>query len=115
MVWTKGQFQGLLSLLLKHSAQKGIISSNGHSQMPIETRSSLKADFFSVGGFPNVIGAVDGTNVRIQAPHEDEASFVNRKGFHSINVHAICDTEGKILAKNYYSIQFTLNLNPLQH
>jgi len=80
-------------------------------------RNKIKADFFRVGarGFPNVIGAVDGTHVRIQAPHEDEASFVNRKGFHSINVQAICDAEGKILANNYCSIQFTLNLNPLQH
>ena len=63
--------------------------------MPKGTR--INADFFSVGGFPNLIGAVDGTHVRIQAPHEDEASFVNRKGFHSINVLAIRDAEGNIL------------------
>lgn len=63
-------------------------------------RNKINADFFRVGDFPNVIGTVDGTHVRIQAPHEDEPSFVNRKGFHSINVQDICDAEGKILANN---------------
>ncbi|CAG2219100.1 HARBI1 [Mytilus edulis] len=42
-----------------------------------------------------VLGAKDGTHVRIQAPSEDEASFVNRKGVHSVNVQAVCDARGK--------------------
>uniref|UniRef100_A0A8W8KXB9 Putative nuclease HARBI1 n=1 Tax=Magallana gigas TaxID=29159 RepID=A0A8W8KXB9_MAGGI len=54
-----------------------------------------KQNFFSRGGFPGVIGCIDGTHVRIQAPLEDEAFFVNR--FHSINVQAICDHEGKFI------------------
>eukprot|EP00105_Crassostrea_gigas_P033686 XP_011457145.1 PREDICTED: putative nuclease HARBI1 [Crassostrea gigas] len=56
-----------------------------------------KQNFFSRGGFPGVIGCIDGTHVRIQAPFEDEAVYVNRKGFHSINVQAICDHEGKFI------------------
>ena len=43
------------------------------------------------GGFPGVIGSVDGTYVRIQAPSTNENDFVNRKGFHSINVEAVCN------------------------
>jgi hypothetical protein len=82
---------------LKYCAQKGFVSSIGQSDAQ---RNKIKADFFRVGDFPNVIGTVDGTHVRIQAPHEDEPSFVNRKGFHSINVQDICDAEGKILANN---------------
>ena len=54
-----------------------------------------KADFYDVAGFPNVLGAVDGTHIPIQAPHEDEASYVNRKHYHSINVQAVCDAGGK--------------------
>ncbi|CAG2213576.1 HARBI1 [Mytilus edulis] len=40
-------------------------------------------------------GAIDGTHVRMHAPSEDEASFVNRKGVHSVNVQAVCDARGK--------------------
>ena len=54
-----------------------------------------KIKFFDVAGFPCVIGCIDGTHVRIQAPHEHENDFVNRKGYHSINVQAICDHRGK--------------------
>ena len=45
-----------------------------------------KQKFFAMQRFPNVIGCVDGTHVRIQSPVEQEHEFVNRKGFHSINV-----------------------------
>ena len=33
-----------------------------------------------------MVGAIDGTNIRIKAPHEEEWAYVNRKGEHSINV-----------------------------
>ncbi|XP_061168264.1 putative nuclease HARBI1 [Saccostrea echinata] len=59
-----------------------------------------KQNFFARRGFPGVIGCVDGTHVRIQAPSEEEAVFVNRKGYHSINVQAICDHEGKFININ---------------
>lgn len=52
---------------------------------------ATKNGFYEKAGFPNVIGCVDGTHVRIQAPEDDEPSFVNRKGFHSVNVQGICD------------------------
>ncbi|XP_061170415.1 putative nuclease HARBI1 [Saccostrea echinata] len=59
-------------------------------------KSTIKTGFYRMAGFPNVIGCIDGTHVRIQAPSHDENSFVNRKGFHSINVQAVCDHEGKL-------------------
>ena len=40
------------------------------------------------------MGRVDGTHIRIQAPQENENGYVNRKGFHSINVQGICNHEG---------------------
>ena len=47
-------------------------------------------------GFPNVVGAVDGTHVKIQAPTKDEDDYVNRKGYHSINVQ-VCYTGTQLL------------------
>lgn len=44
--------------------------------------------------FPNVIGAINGTHVKIRAPREDATSYVNRKGLHSINVQVVCDSLG---------------------
>lgn len=53
-----------------------------------------KRGFYDKVGFPGVIGCVDGTHIRIQAPNENENDYVNRKGFHSINVQAICNHKG---------------------
>ena len=58
-------------------------------------RDEIKQGLFHVGGFPCAIGCIDGTHVRITAPHENEPDFVNRKGYHSINVQAICNHRGK--------------------
>lgn len=61
-----------------------------------DVKMEIRRGFFSLGGFPNVIGCIDGTHIRIQAPSEDEKSFVNRKSYHSINVMAVCDHKGKV-------------------
>lgn len=45
-------------------------------------------------GFPNVIGAIDGTHIKIRAPPIDSASYINRKGFPSLNVQVVCDSRG---------------------
>ncbi len=49
--------------------------------------------FYDIAHIPNVVGSVDGSHVPIMRPTEDEHLFVNRKGFHSINVHCICDAD----------------------
>jgi len=58
-------------------------------------RDEIKQGLFRVGGFPCAIGCIDGTHVRITAPRENEPDYVNRKGYHSINIQAICDNQGK--------------------
>jgi len=41
--------------------------------------------------------AIDCTHVRIHAPPGDyEYTFVNRKGYHSINVQGVCDLTGNL-------------------
>ena len=57
-------------------------------------RDEIKHGHFRVGGFPSAIGCTDGTHVQIEAPSENEPHFVNRKGFHSVNVQAIYNHEG---------------------
>ena len=61
-----------------------------------EDRRRATYDFFRVRGFPSVIGCIDGTHIRLLSPGQpDEAAYVNRKHYHSINVQATCDRNGK--------------------
>ena len=77
---------------------------------PAENAKS-KRNFFLRGGFPGVIGCVDGTHVRIHAPSEDESLYVNIKGWLSVNVQAICDHEGTIVLVSY---QFSFSFLSIQ-
>ncbi|CAG2257465.1 HARBI1 [Mytilus edulis] len=79
-------------------AVTGAISAHGADflRWPDETtKPAIINGFYNIARFPCVIGAVDGTHIRIQAPSDNEYAFVNRKNFHSINVQGICDHEGK--------------------
>lgn len=42
-------------------------------------------------GMPNVVGCIDGTHIPVKAPANDRDSYMNRKGYTSINVLAVCD------------------------
>jgi nuclease HARBI1 len=50
----------------------------------------IAIQFLKKGGFPLVCGCVDGTLINIDAPHENEASFVDRHGNHSLNCMMVC-------------------------
>ena len=65
-------------------------------------KDEIKQGLFRLGGFPCSIGCIDGTHVKVIAPSENEPDYVNRKGFHSINVQAICDHRGN----QYYELSF---------
>ena len=50
----------------------------------------MKLDFWRIGGFPNVVGAIDCTHIKIQCPWGENAEvYKNRKGYFSINVQAV--------------------------
>ena len=55
----------------------------------------VKNKFYEIAHLPGVLGLVDGTHIRIQKPHDNEADYVNRHFYHSINVQAICQPDGK--------------------
>ncbi|XP_039287880.1 putative nuclease HARBI1 [Nilaparvata lugens] len=59
-----------------------------------EEISRTKSDFFQMRRFPNVVGCIDCTHVKIQSPGGQDAElYRNRKGYFSINVQAICNAQ----------------------
>lgn len=54
-----------------------------------------QAQFMQIAGFPGVVGAIDGTHIKIIAPSVNENVYVNRKRYHSIQV--VFDADYNIL------------------
>ena len=52
---------------------------------------NLTQKFLEHHGFPQCIGAIDGTHIPIRQPNQNYADYVNKKGFTSINVQALCN------------------------
>jgi DDE superfamily endonuclease len=44
-------------------------------------------------GLPGVCGFIDGTHIPVKAPAWDRDSYINRKGYPSVNVLAVCDQD----------------------
>ena len=49
----------------------------------------IKSSFEEDGGFPGIIGLIDGTRIRIHAPEHEPEAYICRKKHHSINVQVI--------------------------
>ncbi|RXN17303.1 nuclease HARBI1 [Labeo rohita] len=62
------------------------------------TRQQSKEEFYRIAGIPNVMGVVDCAHIAIKAPNADDSSYVNKKGFHSINCQLVCDARGLLLS-----------------
>ena len=68
-------------------------------QFPVDDeglKSTMDA-FYAIAEFPGVIGCIDGTQIRIQAPISQEYEYVNRKGYHSLNIQLMCNADCKII------------------
>ena len=79
--------QPTVSVVLAQFMESLIRKKKNFISMPdSRVASRIKEKFYLLGHFPGVIGAIDGTHVPIIAPAEDEHLYVNRKGFHSLNV-----------------------------
>ncbi|XP_029917515.1 putative nuclease HARBI1 [Myripristis murdjan] len=52
-----------------------------------------QTQFMQKAGFPGVVGAIDGTHIKIIAPSINEDVYVNRKRYHIINTQVVFDAE----------------------
>ena len=64
---------------------------------PQRETEAMQVVFHAVANFPNVIGCVDCTHVKIATPAVNEREYVNRKNYHTINVQLICDADASIM------------------
>jgi hypothetical protein len=101
---TLGYNKGTVSRVVDNVTNALIARKDKFIKWPTDnhTQNKIRYVFFQQAKFPNVLGCIDGTHVRIQRPSEDEGSYINRKSYSSINVQAVCDHEG-----NYFDY-FTL-------
>ncbi|KAL1487752.1 hypothetical protein ABEB36_015587 [Hypothenemus hampei] len=64
---------------------------------PNEDEKRISENHFRASGFPNVIGAIDGTHIKLDKAENDPDSYLNRKGYYSIQMQAVCDHRRKII------------------
>ena len=60
---------------------------------------------FEEGGFPGVVGVIDGTHISVRAPTEDSDAYINRKEFYSLQLQVLkiflCHTEQILFTLHY--------------
>jgi nuclease HARBI1 len=72
---------------------------NEHVKFPnAGERDIQKQMFYNIVGFPGVVGAIDGTHIRIKRPSENPVQFFNRKCYYSINVMAVCNANRQFVS-----------------
>ncbi|CAJ1081180.1 putative nuclease HARBI1 isoform X1 [Xyrichtys novacula] len=77
----------------------GILGRTIHLPDPDQLE-DIAAGFSCLGGSPalrTVVGAIDGCHVCIKPPAAHQLDFLNRKLFHSIQLQAICDHQGRFI------------------
>lgn len=99
--WTIGSLSGISQSSASRfiAAAKDILVSkvNDFIKFPESNQEFIDIinGFHDLANFPGVIGAIDGTQIPIRAPKEKEYAYVNRKGFHSINVQVVVDHKSR--------------------
>lgn len=61
-------------------------------------RRAIASVFELISLIPNIIGAIDGTHLRVSPKRKEQVSYINRKGFYSVLVSAVCDYRGYFMS-----------------
>ena len=89
-----GISRGSVSLIIR-KVSKAILEFPGKNYMKLPVAvaevENLTQKFLEHHGFPQCIGAIDGTHIPIRQPNQNYADYINRKGFSFINAQALCD------------------------
>lgn len=72
-------------------------SSNFVAWMNANEKSRNAERFHAETGFRNVVGAIDGCQIRILRPPQEGDNYLNVKGFYSILLQAVCDSQGNFV------------------
>ena len=83
-----------------HDVSQAIVESLAAQYISIPTGQGLRRivnGFSSKWGFPQCIGAIDGSHIPIIAPSENPLDYYNRKGYHSVILQALVDHEYRFL------------------
>lgn len=57
----------------------------------------VMASFERIKGIPCVLGAIDGTHIKIKAPRQNKEVYFNRKKYYSLAVQAVVNADKKIV------------------
>lgn len=74
----------VFSVFLTHLKQQFIIWPTNNIRQEVVDAFRRKANF------PDVLGAIDGTHIKIRAPKENTDVHIHRKGYHSIVLQGVC-------------------------
>ncbi|XP_026288977.2 putative nuclease HARBI1 [Frankliniella occidentalis] len=65
-----------------------------------EERVQIKQKFYDIGGYPGVVGCIDGMHTYITAPLDEAPAYVNRHHSHSVLTQAVVDDQ--LLIRDLY-------------
>ncbi|XP_077280434.1 uncharacterized protein LOC143907491 [Temnothorax americanus] len=69
-----------------------------HNLTDKDFKSHFRVTRTTVAGFPNVIGCVDGTSIKVRTPaHKIKSTYVNRHDIPAITLQGICDARKRFI------------------
>lgn len=94
---SKGSLHHFLTNFCKLMTSRAILSQLIQWPKTESEFRNIAGKFSARAGFPNVIGAVDGTYIPIPGPPLFRDSYICRKGYPAMHLQAVCDSDLRFL------------------